>query len=495
MPKSNQEKNLKIKQTKAETKQRRGGLILKTRVLKFDSSALTKNAYIYLNRLFAEAKWLTNHMIAISDNKQENSKSIFDFDDKTSKVFVKNQDTIKERVINSLSSQMKQSLVDRKKQDISNLFKSKKKGNKIGALKFKSEINSIPLKQFGSTFRLDEKHINNKLNNGIKWEKINNSYIYLQGHKQRFKVMGLSQISQDAEWASALLVRKGGDFFLHITTYERPKPKTKKEIKQENNKPIRIIGTDFGIGTSLTFSNGEEENFNFIESKLIKKWQKIIARKDRKGKPIRFDGKKNKQEKNKKGISSKSKSKNRYKAKLKLGKAYIKLTNKKEDTKNKFLHKIRKENNIIAYQDESIKAWHHGLFGKQVQHSILGGIKEGLSSNPSTSIMVDKWFPSTQKCLKCDKLNKIPLSQQTYNCDDCEYVMPRNTHSALNMVVEAIINPKYNFGNQFQLRAGRTDVKPLEIETPDIKTAELLQNKLDGFNVKFLVNERGSQRA
>ena len=42
---------------------------------------------------------------------------------------------------------------------------------------------------------------------------------------------------------------------------------------------------------------------------------------------------------------------------------------------------------LVEECDENIKGWHSGLFGKQVQQSILGGIISELKKLPQTSIV------------------------------------------------------------------------------------------------------------
>lgn len=73
---------------------------------------------------------------------------------------MKVQDTFKTRPLTHLSSQMKQALLDRIKDNIRVLAQLKAKGHKVGVLRFKSRIRSLPLKQYGNTYRiLDKKYV------------------------------------------------------------------------------------------------------------------------------------------------------------------------------------------------------------------------------------------------------------------------------------------------------------------------------------------------
>ena len=49
-------------------------------------------------------------------------------------------------------------------------------------------------------------------------------------------------------------------------------------------------------------------------------------------------------------------------------------------------------------QDENIRGWHKGLFGKQVQNSALGTLKRKLMANDKV-LVIDRFFPSTRMCI------------------------------------------------------------------------------------------------
>lgn len=86
---------------------------------------------------------------------------------------------------------MKQSIVDSVKQNIFNLSKAKKKGLKVGKLRFKKECNEINLKQFGHTYSIRGK-------NKIRIEKIG-----------VLVVNELEQVNLDeVEFANAKLIQK-----------------------------------------------------------------------------------------------------------------------------------------------------------------------------------------------------------------------------------------------------------------------------------------------
>lgn len=375
-------KNEKIKQSIQQTREKRKSQVCKTFEVKFDSSHLSKEKLNHLKMLFLEAKWLYNYQLSFED--------VFNFSYKTKEVEILNRERQKEkRELRYLSSQMRQALVGRTQQNVLNLSKKKKKGYTVGRLKFRSQINSIPLPQFGVTHKIEE-----------------GKYVKIQGFgRKQLKVNGLDQIPEGADIANAVLISRNGDYYLKITCFVP---------KEERIGTGKSIGLDFGIKDNIVDSNGNKHNFQFPEPKLLKKTSKKLNRK-------------------KKG------SRNNYKQKVILNKQYEKLSNKKKDAKNKFVSKLVKKNNLIVLQDESIAGWKNSKmkgWSRRIQHSIMGGIISGLKNKPETFV-IDKYFPSTQLCPNCGLLNNHSLDQRIYSCS-CGYLEDRDVHAARNILNEGL---------------------------------------------------------
>jgi len=85
-----------------------------------------------------------------------------------------------------------------------------------------------------------------------------------------------------------------------------------------------------------------------------------------------------------------------------------------------------------------IANWHKGLFGKQVQYSAMGFIKARLKTSPKVHV-IERKFPSTQKCPECGENTKHPLEIRYYKCDYCDYYHPsRDVKSAEMILMEAL---------------------------------------------------------
>ncbi len=90
-------------------------------------------------------------------------------------------------------------------------------------------------------------------------------------------------------------------------------------------------------------------------------------------------------------------------------------------------------------QDENIAGWHKGLFGRTVQHSILGLVKAKLAENERVTMLSSR-APTTKYCPQCGKLKKdITLSDRVYECS-CGYREDRDIHAARNMILLAKSN-------------------------------------------------------
>lgn len=373
-------KNQKIKETGKATRERRKDMLCRVFEVKVDLSRMSKSQRNDVNTLFREAKWFRNAYLA------DNGLS-----DKSRSVKVKVKDVFEERELTLLGSQIKQSIISEVKDSIRGLAVLKEKGHKVGALKFKSVCNCLNLKQFHVTYDIDK----------------DRSRIRVQGIRKPFKVRGLEQIPDDAEIANAKFIRKASGLYFHITCYV---PKEEKHI------PHRSVGIDFGISDNLVFSDEREPvNICVPESKGTK----LASR--RMNKALSHNGN--------------QKSNNHYKRKNKVRKAYEKDKNRRKDLANKAVHEILNNYDFIAIQDEMIHNWHKGIFGKQVQHSAMGVVKEELK-NSSGVYVVSRDFPSTQICPECGKLTKHPLKMRSYTCQYCGYHHPSRDEKAAGSILE-----------------------------------------------------------
>ena len=393
-------KKSRIKKTFLQTKERRAAMTCKVIECKVDFSTLNQKTKEQLYKLFLEAKWLYNSILS-TDN-------IDSYDTKVKSVLVKVRDDFEDRNLEVISSQMKQGMKTRVYNSLSTLKTLKEKGYKVGKLKFKSEIHTIPLKQHNNTFVV------------LKKQK----RIKIQGIKIPLRVNGLKQLPSNCEIANANLVKSGRDYYVKITIY------TEKENK---NVPNQSIGIDFGCETQLTLSNGEKIKYQVQPSRKLKKLDKDLKRKV-------------------KG------SNNYWKCKDKRQKEFLHLNNKRKDIKNKIVHRLVNNYSTICFQDEDLQSWKSNGHGKKIQFSAIGGIISALKLKAVTPIVVDKYYPSTQICSSCGYKQKMDERERIYLCPSCSASMDRDVNAAINILREGLS----------LLPTERREFKPVEIRTSSV---------------------------
>jgi len=387
-------KNETIKATLKATKAKRKTQMCRVYETKIDLSHLNNTTQEHLNRLFLEAKWLYNHVLS--------QHNIFEMDDKIHEVPVKVKDIFEIRDLRCLSSQMRQSIISRAQDNIRGMSELKKKGHKIGKLKYKSEIRSIPLKQFGNTFKI-----------------LDTKYITVQGLKQKLKVIGLKQIPVGSDIANGTLIHKNGNYYLSITTYQE---------KTKQVPAVESVGIDFGLSKQLVLSNGTAIQYAIPVSPKLRKLARKLSKQQ-------------------------LHSKNWNKTRIKLDKEYEKANNIKKDIKNKVVSHLITKYGTVCFQDENVKAWQR-IWGRKILITSIGGIISTLKQKVHTPIEVNRMYPSTKTCSNCGNIQEIALDERVYVCKKCSNVMDRDYNSSINMEIEGLK----------QIGTVRTELTPVEIE-------------------------------
>ena len=384
-------KNMAIKEHGKEPRARHGSMRPLCVELKLDLKCLNKAERETIFRYFTECRWLCNYLISMGDDEfrsfDTRTRDIWSYDKEKNKV---------ERHLD-MPAKFTQSVYSSIKQDMASLAaKRRKTGKKNGKLKFRSSYDSIDLNQYGNTHWIcygDGGNRNGKYRNTV----------HIAGIKRPIRVFGMDQIPKEAEFANAKLIKKPSGIYLMLTCYI---PKHEGNVKP-GNKPD--IGLDFGIKTTITTSEEEKYDISVRESEHLKGLQKKLAR--------QIKG-----------------SRGWYDTRHLIRREYEKLANKRRAKANQVYHDITKGRKLIVMQDENIKGWHKGLFGKQVQNSALGTLKSKLMSNPNV-LIVDRFFPSTKMCPRCGAINEgITLSDRVFTCG-CGYSEDRDVKAAKTLLL------------------------------------------------------------
>jgi len=384
----NTEKNKQISETLKKTRKKRESQSVYTVELKINFNKLNRQNQKNLHLFFVECKWLYNYLLSLS------REDLFAFDTKTRDIFSLDKDKNKVDRTLTMPAKLIQAVYSKLKDNIKGLSHSKTRENKIGKFKFKSEYNSIDLNQYGVTHRILFRE------DGNKDGKYKNT-VHINGIKGKVKVFGMEQIPYNADFANAKLVKKPSGYYL-ILTYYLPK---EGGIKDSD----KAIGIDFGIKTSITTSDGRKFDISIRESERLKGLQRKLARQDKH-------------------------SNSWYKTLSLMRREYESIANRRKDKANKVIHELKKDSPSIYIQDENIKGWQKGFFGKQVQNSALGTIKSKLISQEHAYV-ISRFFPSTKVCPNCGTKVNLTLSERTFECVSCSYKEDRDIKAAYTILL------------------------------------------------------------
>ena len=374
-------KNARISESMRVTRERRRNQICKTIDLKIQANKLSKTQREALTRLFLEAKWIRNDALAHGIDGYELGPT----------VQVKVGDEIETRELSAIGSQMKQSVITQLKNDRKALAARKKKGHKVGSLKFVSEVNSVDLKQYGSTHKFVGK---NKMK--------------LQNVPKHVRVSGRSQVPEGAEFANAKLVKRPDGYHVILTIFV---DKDSEAVRDEF-EPGTVIGVDMGIREAFVFSDGSRVNAVVGESDRLKRLQKKLSRQQ--------------------------KGSNNYRRTLELlRREYQKLDNRRDDAARKLVHDLLL-NEVVFMQDENISAWREkgsaARGSRKVQHGILGRVKSRLAGHDRV-VVLDRFEKTTRSC-ECGFVfeDGLALSEREFACPKCGARAGRDIHAACMMI-------------------------------------------------------------
>ena len=381
------EKNIQIAETMRATYEKRSRQICRVFELKVHKQRLNLQQKETLKMMFVEAKWCYNYLLGRMNN--EENFDIFSYKGKEL-LDITHRDKDGNDVsvhLSYITSSLKDSLVARMQSQIKTLSSLKKKGKKVGKLKFKSEYTALGLKQLGTTHKI-----------------ISSNRIKIQGVKKPLPVNGLKQLSKYGipDIANAVLVKKCGDYYIYLTVYYD------KDTVQKCHKNLEL-GIDFGCETSLTLSDGRKINAIVEETDRLKSLQR-------------------KRDKRVKG------SNGRWKLNCKIRKEYLKSTRRKDDLARKIVHELLRDNETIVMQNEQINSWKR-KHGRKVQHGILGRVKSELIRHPEQVFVMSRFVPTTKFCYDCGAIHKdISLWDRSFVCPECGVISDRDIHSAECMV-------------------------------------------------------------
>ena len=213
---------------------------------------------------------------------------------------------------------------------------------------------------------------------------------------------------------SPLSKTKSGNFFLSILI---DIPQTEIAKFKKTNKEV---GIDLGVKDFVITSDGKKfENKCFFKAdeRKLKKLQRQLSKK-------------------------KVGSNNRNKQRIKIAKAFERITNKKENYIHYVVNELFSKYDIIYMENLSVSGMlrnHH--LAKAIQEVGFFKFKDILQSkaiaNDKKVVLIDKLYPSSKTCSCCGYKNQdLKLSDRHWQCPNCGKIHDRDLNAAKNILSE-----------------------------------------------------------
>lgn len=219
---------------------------------------------------------------------------------------------------------------------------------------------------------------------------------------------------KDSIRSATLSKTKSGNFFLSILV---DIPETEYVKFKKTNKQV---GLDLGVKDFVITSDGEVfENKHFFkrEERRIAKLQRQLSRKV-------------------KG------SNNRNKQRIRLARAFERITNEKTNYIHYVVNEILKLYDVVFMEDLNVQGMlrNHNL-AKAIQEVGFARFKSVLQSkalaNGKQVILIDRFYPSSKTCSCCGYKHKgLNLSDRFWTCPECGEHHDRDINAARNILLE-----------------------------------------------------------
>jgi len=350
-----------------------------------------------LDKTFGCCRFIYNKMLEerkrIYEQLKNNKKDLFNYKYKTEKQYKEEFEFLKEVDSKALQSEWRNL-----QSAYRNFFDGLKKGRMIGFPKFKSK----KTKQSYTTFSINNNCKIDFENKKIKLPKIK-SWINYRDDRTFIEEIKHITISKN----------RSGKYYTSIVIERENNISPKQEL--DDNK---IIGFDmsapkFLIAKEIEFIN---PRFYRMEQKKLKRRHRDLSRKQ-------WD------------------SNNQTKSKLKLGKLYDKINNRKKDWIHKITHLLSEYFDCVILENLNIKGmqqFNSGL-SKSVKldfswNQFINILRYKMEQKGKHLILIDRFFPSSKMCSACGYINnQLKLKDRKWCCPVCHTEHERDINASINI--------------------------------------------------------------
>ena len=182
-----------------------------------------------------------------------------------------------------------------------------------------------------------------------------------------------------------------------------------------SGKTEGAVGVDLGVKSLATLSDGEVIVGPKAHKRLLGRIQRLNRSLSRK----------------------KKRSANRAKAKTKLARMHLRISNIRKDKLHKLTTKLATEFETIAIEDLNVKGMvKNRCLARAVSDAGFFEFRRQLEYKAAMTgakvVVVDRWFPSSKTCSACGAIHDMPLSERTMSCS-CGNTMDRDLNAAINL--------------------------------------------------------------
>ena len=216
----------------------------------------------------------------------------------------------------------------------------------------------------------------------------------------------------DARVLRMTISQRAGRWFASLTIEREDEPITQAPKGGS-------VGVDLGIKTLATLSDGtvieNPRHFKKSERKL-RRAQQTLSRKT-------------------------PGSNRRAKTKAKLARIHAHIANQRHDAIHKLTTHLASKYSEISIENLNVlgMAKNHHL-AKSVMDASFGEFRRQLEYKTERTgaqlHVIDRWYPSSKMCSRCGRVKaKLSLSERTYRCEGCGFVIDRDLNAAINIHV------------------------------------------------------------
>ena len=252
---------------------------------------------------------------------------------------------------------------------------------------------------------------------------LSNDQFAVKGRQIRIPNLGWVRMREalrfDGKILSAKIFSRGGRWFVSVAVEIDAVNLTKKRGRHTGKQ----TGVDLGITDLITLSDGTKVKAPKPLKTKLKKLKRLSRQLSRKQKG----------------------SNNRAKAKAKLSRLHLQISNIRKDALHKLTTGLVNEYDVIAIENLNTKGM---MQNRKLSRAIsdLGfyEFKRQLvykaNQYGKTVKELDRWFPSSKTCSNCGHLltkDELPLSVRRWQCPCCQQANDRDVNASINILQHA----------------------------------------------------------